>query len=126
MEKEAKVLECEFAFMCPQKWEAMDSTENDNIHFCRECHREVYFAETQERLEEFKSQGVCVALLQKKNQPDLPPISIAGMVIQNDEEPPIKPKHKPNPNAQYCPRCNSEMPLGIKFCGKCGSILYGV
>lgn len=113
MEKEAKVLECEFAFKCPQKWEEMVKTGMEDVHLCLECNKPVYFAETEERLEELKRRGECVAVWQKNPNPALRPRATAGMVFT--------PTPEQMRELNLCRRCGKKMPVNTIFCGFCGT-----
>lgn len=50
-----------FAFVCPQQWDAMDATDDDDIHFCRSCEKNVYFCRTDEETVAHAKAGHCVA-----------------------------------------------------------------
>ena len=53
---------CEFAFKCPMLWKSLDATKDENIRFCGECKRNVFFCANGEELREHAGRGECVAL----------------------------------------------------------------
>ena len=79
---EKQVVECEFAFKCPVRWDLMRQTGDEKMRFCESCWRYVYFAESQSEFEELKYKSECVAVLSVKpipNSPLMPPVPLAGM-----------------------------------------------
>lgn len=59
---EKQVVNCEFVFRCPLKWDDLKLTRSEGERFCRECGRVVYFANNQDELEALKQRGECVAV----------------------------------------------------------------
>lgn len=119
-EKDVKVVECNFKYRCPQKWEEMRETEQKDARFCGECKEMVYFAETDGRLRELRDAGKCVAVWEHKSGYDLPTVT-AGVIMPPDFYEPPKPvkRHKKT----ECPRCRISYPPDAKFCGRCGGLV---
>lgn len=59
----AKILNCEFEFKCPERWDEFAKTYLDDVRFCKSCGEKVYFVEDQTVLEEMREAGKCVAIL---------------------------------------------------------------
>jgi hypothetical protein len=55
------ILECDFAFKCPKKWEYLDTTDDDSKRFCFSCEQEVFFVTNRDELEANRKLGRCVA-----------------------------------------------------------------
>jgi len=64
----AKILNCEFEFKCPKRWEKLAKTYLDNVRFCKSCAEKVYFAENQETLGKMRDEGKCVAFLTEEEE----------------------------------------------------------
>jgi len=61
---------CRFAFKCSSKWEDLQDTENDQIKFCNDCQKEVFFCEDDYALISHVRLNHCVAIL-KPNSKEL-------------------------------------------------------
>ena len=59
-EKKDIILECDFAFKCPKKWEYLEPTDASK-RFCFSCQREVFFVNNRQELEINRQLGRCVA-----------------------------------------------------------------
>ena len=59
---EARVQDCEFAFKCPLKWNALTKTTDANVRYCGSCERKVYLCEDGAEARERAGQGQCVAV----------------------------------------------------------------
>ncbi|HEX8248126.1 MAG TPA: hypothetical protein VF599_08145 [Pyrinomonadaceae bacterium] len=114
-EKNAKIVECNFKFRCPQKWEEMGETGQENVRFCGECKEKVYFAETDSRLSELRDAGRCVAVWEQKPGNDF--LTRTAGVIMPPDFPDLK---LPN-GSRECQRCGTLHSTGTKFCGYCGN-----
>lgn len=55
------ILECDFAFKCPKKWEYLEPTDDDSIRYCFSCGQEVFFVKTREELEISRQLRRCIA-----------------------------------------------------------------
>src|ERR1044071_6851142 len=64
-----RIVNCEFEYECPLKWEDFKKSADENIRFCNSCQKNVYFVDTQTELNKLAGEGKCVALdLAKKNK----------------------------------------------------------
>lgn len=113
-EKDVKIVECNFKFKCPQKWEEMQDTGQADTRFCGECKEIVYFAETDQRVRELRDAGKCVAVWEKKPENDFP-TRTAGVIM-----PPDFPELK-SPNGAQCENCGALHSTDARFCARCGS-----
>ena len=55
------ILECDFEFKCPKKWENLTILEDPEKRFCSSCEREVFFINTRSELRLYRKLGRCVA-----------------------------------------------------------------
>ena len=53
---------CTFSYKCNKKWEELIGTNSQDIKFCMDCQREVYFCNTDEKLREAIVLNRCVAV----------------------------------------------------------------
>jgi hypothetical protein len=53
---------CVFGFKCTNKWESLNATAVDNIKFCDDCQKEVYFIEDLVSLDEAIALNRCIAI----------------------------------------------------------------
>lgn len=56
---------CKFKFQCDQRWETMQSTDDENIKFCEKCNETVHLCKNPWHLENAIKQNKCVAILAK-------------------------------------------------------------
>ena len=61
MDENKIVLECDFEFKCPKKWENFLILDDPEKRFCNSCEREVFFVTSRKELETYKKLGRCVA-----------------------------------------------------------------
>lgn len=62
MTTEITLRNCQFAFRCKQKWEAMSPTSEDGlIRFCTDCMTEVFFCKNDQELLNHVQWNHCVA-----------------------------------------------------------------
>jgi len=61
MDQDKLILECDFAFKCPKKWENLTILDDPDKRYCSSCEREVFFIETRKELEVYQKLGRCVA-----------------------------------------------------------------
>jgi len=59
---------CIFAFKCSAKWDKLDPTSDDNIRFCQDCEKEVYFCEDDEQLVKLVKLNRCVSFIRDGNE----------------------------------------------------------
>lgn len=115
-----KIVNCEFVFKCPQQWDKMDETETEDVRFCGECRRNVYFAEDEATLAKLSSERKCVAVYSAPEETHLrhdlnySPVS-AGIPVEallNPTPPSLPPKK--------CAVCNATLFSSEDFCPRCG------
>ncbi len=61
MYKSTEILECDFEFKCPKKWQELTVLSDPDKRFCESCTKEVYFVSNKQELEVQKKLGRCVA-----------------------------------------------------------------
>lgn len=63
MDKSVKVSKCGLLFKkdCPEKWQAMDLTDFENVRYCQQCRKKVYLCNTPELAIAHAKQGRCIA-----------------------------------------------------------------
>jgi hypothetical protein len=62
MYKNSEIRNCRFAFKCNAKWDELVHTRNDEIRFCGECQREVYYCYSDDDLAESIRLNRCIAI----------------------------------------------------------------
>lgn len=68
MDQNNQILECDFAFKCPQQWDNLTPLDHPDQRFCESCDREVFFVRTRQQLAVYQKQGHCIAA--DVNHPD--------------------------------------------------------
>ena len=53
---------CVFAFKCTAKWDELTPTDDDKIHFCGYCQKEVHLCEDDEELVKSVRLNRCIAI----------------------------------------------------------------
>jgi hypothetical protein len=97
--KKIKIRNCVFGFRCAQNWEAMDETSREDVRFCRECAKDVYFVENTIELAEAIGLNHCVAIKPASNEDKSASdrvIMSLGMVRSYEET-----HNEPEPNAAF-------------------------
>jgi hypothetical protein len=61
MDENNQILECDFAFKCPQQWENLTPLDHPDQRFCESCDRKVFFVHTRQQLAVYQKQGHCIA-----------------------------------------------------------------
>jgi hypothetical protein len=61
MNENNQILECDFAFKCPQQWDNLTPLEHPDKRFCESCDREVFFVRSRQQLAVYQKQGHCIA-----------------------------------------------------------------
>jgi hypothetical protein len=94
-----RIRNCVFGFRCAQNWNAMDETSRDDVRYCRECAKEVYFVDTQFELFDAINKNRCVAINPNSENERLPSDGIGiilGKVSSYEEI-----HNEPEPNAAF-------------------------
>ena len=98
-DKKIKIRNCVFGFRCAQNWEAMDETSREDVRFCRECAKDVYFVENANELSEAIGLNHCVAIKPASNEDKSASdrvIMSLGMVRSYEEN-----HNEPEPNGAF-------------------------
>ena len=74
---------CVFGFKCSNKWDALNSTAIEDIKFCEDCQKEVYFIEDLTSLEEAISLNRCIAINTASESNEIVKVTV-GMVSSVD------------------------------------------
>jgi hypothetical protein len=69
MKNTISIRNCTFAFQCTAKWQQLDETEDEDIRFCNDCQREVYYCFDDDDLARCVKLNRCVAF--KRNCEDI-------------------------------------------------------
>lgn len=76
LEKFLQSANCEMEVICGKKWEDLDETDVDGIHFCMDCKKSVFYTETPAELRVAAERGFCVYIapgsLAEKNGLSIP------------------------------------------------------
>jgi hypothetical protein len=78
MDENNQILECDFAFKCPQQWENLRSLGHADRRFCDSCDRDVFFVRTRQELAVYQKLDHCIAA--NVNHPDFGGVT-KGIVI---------------------------------------------
>lgn len=54
------MIECEFEFICDQKWINLKATENDRVRFCERCNKNVTICYDLTELDQCRKAQECV------------------------------------------------------------------
>lgn len=61
---------CPMALECRQKWETLTATANPIVRHCDSCGKDVTFCATQQKLDQMRASGQCVAFhTRRENRP---------------------------------------------------------
>ena len=63
---ELTIRNCVFAFKCTAKWDELMPTDDDKVHFCNECQKEVYLCEDDDELVKLVRLNRCVAIYRQR------------------------------------------------------------
>lgn len=69
---------CVFAFKCTAKWDDLMPTDDDKVHFCNECQKEVHLCEDDDELLASVRLNRCIAIYRQYG------VSELGDVIGRD------------------------------------------
>jgi len=76
LDKFLQSADCEMEVVCGKKWEDLDETDVDGIHFCMDCKKSVFYTETPAELRVAAERGLCVYIapgsLAEKNRLSIP------------------------------------------------------
>jgi hypothetical protein len=74
---------CVFGFKCTNKWGSLNATANEDIKFCEDCQKEVYFIEDLFSLEEAIALNRCVAINTTSESDEIVKVTV-GMISSVD------------------------------------------
>lgn len=60
---------CVFAFKCTAQWDKLMPTDDDKIHFCQDCQKEVHLCEDDDELVVAVRLNRCVAIYREEAGP---------------------------------------------------------
>ena len=80
---------CVLSYKCPNDWDALSETDDENIRFCNECEKEVFFCHDDEDLAKGIRLNRCVAFFKPNEIGDGIPTATMG------------PPHVPLPKEYY-------------------------
>tara|TARA_Y100000996_G_C22051680_1_gene449384 strand:+ start:20 stop:277 length:258 start_codon:yes stop_codon:yes gene_type:complete len=60
-----------FEFICPEKWENLERSDNESLRFCGSCDKQVFKANSLEELEKFSKENKCVAYKGDNSSPGI-------------------------------------------------------
>lgn len=86
-----KIINCTFEYKCSLDWNNLEKSESNDIRFCSNCEKNVYFAHSQSELNQFASEGKCVAFNPEpiNTFPDVPPLM--GVIAKPEKMPEFRP-----------------------------------
>jgi hypothetical protein len=63
-EQFATIQDCppRFSFLCPKTWQSLESTDTEEIRFCRTCQKNVYWCKTPAEVQAYGEKGRCIAV----------------------------------------------------------------
>lgn len=68
MRSKLTIRNCKFAYRCSAKWEDLEETEDDEIRFCNDCQKEVFFCDSDDTLVALVKLNRCVAILKPNSK----------------------------------------------------------
>ncbi len=66
-EDEFTIRNCVFAFKCTAKWDDLTPTDDDKVHFCNGCQKEVHLCEDDEELAKSVRLNRCIAIYREES-----------------------------------------------------------
>jgi hypothetical protein len=66
MDESLTIRNCIFAFKCVAKWDNLTPTDDDKIHFCQDCQKEVHLCEDDDELVVAVRLNRCVAIYREE------------------------------------------------------------
>ena len=63
MSNKLTIRNCKFAYKCNAKWDDLQDTEDDEVKFCDDCQKEVFFCGSDDELIAQVHLNRCVAIL---------------------------------------------------------------
>ena len=74
-----------FEFICPEKWDNLESTDNKLVRFCGSCDKQVFKANNKRELEKLSKENKCVAYHGNGSSPGIMG-ETAYPIFLNDQE----------------------------------------
>ena len=68
MSNKLTIRNCKFAYRCSAKWEDLEETNDDEIRFCNDCQKEVFFCDSDDTLVALVKLNRCVAILKPNSK----------------------------------------------------------
>lgn len=66
MSDQLTIRNCVFAFKCTAQWDELTLTDDDKIHFCQDCQKEVHLCEDDDELVVAVRLNRCVAIYREE------------------------------------------------------------
>ena len=60
MSNDLEIKNC-FEYLCPEKWENLEDTENESVRFCGACEKQVFKATNKKTFKKLTKEEKCVA-----------------------------------------------------------------
>jgi hypothetical protein len=57
-----KLDNCNFEFLCEQRWDELSETGEQDVRFCNKCQRNVYFCDDRDKIDHAIRLNRCVAI----------------------------------------------------------------
>ena len=70
---------CKFSYRCSAKWDDLQATDDDDVRFCNDCQKEVFFCDSDDILVAFVKLNRCIAIVKPKSNERL----LGDVLIQN-------------------------------------------
>ena len=67
MSAKLSIRNCKFAYRCSAKWDDLQEINDDEVRFCNDCQKEVFFCDSDKTLITFIKLNRCVAILKLKS-----------------------------------------------------------
>ena len=62
---------CKFSFKCTKNWENLNSTSEQEIRYCSDCHEKVYYCKTKSEIIWAIKNKKCISIYSDDNYMDL-------------------------------------------------------
>ncbi|MDC2891036.1 hypothetical protein [Psychrosphaera algicola] len=72
-----EIRNCKFEYECPEKWESLVKTEQQNVRYCNICDKGVHFCKNEKEIFELIKDNKCIAI----EVSDTPEMVMMGSMI---------------------------------------------